>query len=67
MRLKWDQAFAATLLDRMDAREERLARNETLFRSVNENIEDAAASGQTDEQSTFSVNAPTSTAPSFCR
>jgi hypothetical protein len=33
----------------MDAREERLARNETLFRSVNENIEQAAASGQIDE------------------
>ena len=33
----------------MDAREERLARNETLFRSVNENIEDAAASSQIDE------------------
>jgi hypothetical protein len=33
----------------MDAREERLARNETLFRSVNENIEEAAASGQPDE------------------
>ena len=28
----------------MDAREERLARNETLFRSVNENIEEAATS-----------------------
>lgn len=27
----------------MDAREERLARNETLFRAVNENIEEAAA------------------------
>ena len=33
----------------MDAREERLARNESLFRSVNENIEQAAASGQVDE------------------
>jgi len=33
----------------MDAREERLARNETLFRSVNENIEDAAISGQLDD------------------
>jgi hypothetical protein len=33
----------------MDAREERLARNETLFRSVNENIEEAATSGQLDE------------------
>ena len=33
----------------MDAREERLARNETLFRSVNENIEESAASGQIDE------------------
>jgi len=33
----------------MDAREERLARNETLFRSVNENIEEAAASSQLDE------------------
>jgi len=41
--------FVATLLDLMDAREERLARNETLFRSVNENIEEAATSGQTDE------------------
>lgn len=28
----------------MDAREERLARNESLFRSVNENIEEAATS-----------------------
>jgi hypothetical protein len=33
----------------MDAREERLARNETLFRSVNENIEEAATSNQLDE------------------
>jgi hypothetical protein len=33
----------------VDAREERLARNETLFRSVNENIEDAAQSSQLDE------------------
>jgi hypothetical protein len=33
----------------MDAREERLARNETLFRSVNENIESAAASERTDD------------------
>lgn len=33
----------------MDAREERLARNETLFRSVNENIEQSATSGQPDE------------------
>jgi hypothetical protein len=33
----------------MDAREERLARNETLFRSVNENIEGAAASGELDD------------------
>ena len=33
----------------MDAREERLARNETLFRSVNENIEGAAQSSQLDE------------------
>jgi hypothetical protein len=33
----------------MDAREERLAQNETLFRSVNENIEEAAASGQIEE------------------
>ncbi len=33
----------------MDAREERLARNETLFRSVNENIEETATSGQIDE------------------
>lgn len=30
----------------MDAREERLARNETLFRSVNENIEQAATSAR---------------------
>jgi hypothetical protein len=41
--------FLATLLDLMDAREKRLARNETLFRSVNENIEDAAISGQLDD------------------
>ena len=33
----------------MDAREERLARNETLFRSVNENIEEAASSSGLDE------------------
>jgi hypothetical protein len=33
----------------MDAREERLARNETLFRSVNENVEEAATSGQIDQ------------------
>ena len=33
----------------MDAREERLARNETLFRSVNENIEKAATSAWSDE------------------
>ena len=33
----------------MDAREERLARNETLFRSVNENIEGAAQSSQLDD------------------
>jgi len=33
----------------MDAREERLARNETLFRSVNENIESAATSRWTDD------------------
>lgn len=33
----------------MDAREERLARNETLFRSVNENIESAATSGLDDQ------------------
>jgi hypothetical protein len=33
----------------MDAREERLARNETLFRAVNENIEEAAASNQLDD------------------
>lgn len=33
----------------MDAREERLARNETLFRSVNENIEQAAAADQIDD------------------
>jgi hypothetical protein len=30
----------------MDAREERLARNETLFRAVNENIEEAATSAR---------------------
>jgi|SRR5436305_5403075 len=33
----------------MDAREERLARNETLFRSVNENIEQAAAADEIDD------------------
>ena len=33
----------------MDAREERLARNETLFRSVNENIEKAGTSDWPDE------------------
>lgn len=33
----------------MDAREERLARNETLFRTVNENIEESASAGQPDE------------------
>jgi hypothetical protein len=33
----------------MDAREERLAGNETLFRSVNERIEHAAASGEIDD------------------
>jgi len=33
----------------MDAREERLARNEALFRSVNENIEKVATSGGPDE------------------
>jgi hypothetical protein len=33
----------------MDARENRLARNETLFRSVNENIEDAATARGIDE------------------
>ena len=54
VRDRWDvawsaRAFPATLLGLMDAREERLARNETLFRSVNENIEDAAISGQPDE------------------
>jgi hypothetical protein len=32
----------------MDAREERLARNETLFRSVNETIEESATSGRVD-------------------
>ena len=32
----------------MDAREERLARNESLFRSVNENIEKATTSGWDD-------------------
>lgn len=33
----------------MDAREKRLARNETLFRSVNERIEQAAISGGIDQ------------------
>jgi hypothetical protein len=33
----------------MDAREERLARNETLFRSVNETVEKAATSDWPDE------------------
>jgi hypothetical protein len=33
----------------MDAREERLARNETLFRSVNEHIEEAAKSEGVDQ------------------
>lgn len=33
----------------MDAREKRLARNETLFRTVNENIEESASSGQPDD------------------
>jgi hypothetical protein len=33
----------------MEPREERLARNETLFRSVNEHIEDAATSDLPDE------------------
>jgi len=42
-------SLAATLLDLMDAREERLARNETLFRSVNENIEQVATLGHVDE------------------
>lgn len=37
----------------MDAREERLARNETLFRSVNENIQKAATSGWADEHFEF--------------
>jgi hypothetical protein len=41
--------FEATLGGLMDAREERLAQNETLFRSVNENIEQAAASDWPDE------------------
>jgi hypothetical protein len=45
--------FAATLIGLMDAREERLARNETLFRSVNENIEEAATSGWTDQHFEF--------------
>ena len=36
----------------MDAREIRLARNETLFREVNERIEDLALA-QTDEDSTY--------------
>jgi hypothetical protein len=33
----------------MDAREERLARNETLFRSVNENIQESATAGHPDD------------------
>ena len=33
----------------MDARETRLAKNESLFRSVNERIEEAAGEGQRDE------------------
>src|ERR1043166_6532962 len=33
----------------MDEREQRLARNETLFRSVNERMEEAAASGGVDQ------------------
>jgi hypothetical protein len=33
----------------MDAREQRLARNETLFRSVNERIEEAATSSGIDQ------------------
>ena len=37
----------------MDAREERLARNETLFRSVNENIEEAARPGWPGEHFEF--------------
>src|SRR5581483_2357689 len=35
--------------DRVDARERRLAQNETLFRSVNERIEQAAKAGGVDE------------------
>ena len=37
----------------MDAREERLARNETLFRSVNERIEEAAAPAGGDDGHQF--------------
>lgn len=33
----------------MDEREKRLAKNETLFRSVNERIEEVAATGQDDD------------------
>jgi hypothetical protein len=33
----------------MDAREQRLAKNESLFRSVNERIEEAAAAGGMDD------------------
>lgn len=48
-RLSCSQLFRGYPARSMDAREERLARNETLFRSVNENIEEAAASSQLDE------------------
>lgn len=37
----------------MDAREERLARNESLFRSVNERIEEVAAPARGDEDHQF--------------
>ena len=37
----------------MDAREKRLAQNESLFRSVNERIEEAAVSGGVDDEHRF--------------
>lgn len=37
----------------MDAREKRLAQNETLFRAVNERIEEAAAPGRNDDGHEF--------------
>jgi len=37
----------------MDEREKRLAQNEALFRSVNERIEEAAASGGVDDEHRF--------------